>query len=203
MSTSTSTPARHQPSPGVPQQRTALPTLPTLPDLLRHQARERRDDIAVISAERRLTFGELHSSAEQLGSHLVGAGVAPDSCVGLFVEPSADLVTGVWGILAAGAAYLPLSPDYPDSRLRYMASDAGVGVVVTQPHLRARLTGLVPEGTTVVTVDEATAPAAPEGPVSPVSPVSPEGSPTRSPSTARTTSPTSSTPPAARAAPRA
>ncbi len=197
MSTSTSTPARQQPTPGIPQQRTALPTLPTLPDLLRHQARERRDEIAVISTESRLTFGQLDSSAQRLGSHLVGAGVAPDSCVGLFVEPSADLVTGVWGILAAGAAYLPLSPDYPDSRLRYMASDAGVGVVVTQPHLRARLTGLVPEGTTVVAVDEATAPAAPEGPGSAGKLAHP------SPSRARTISPTSSTPPAAQAAPRA
>ncbi|MFL3866482.1 amino acid adenylation domain-containing protein [Streptomyces griseobrunneus] len=168
MSTSTSIPARRQPAPGVPQQRTALRTLP---DLLRHQARERRDEIAVIAADSRLTFGELHSSADLLGSHLVGAGVAPDSCVGLFVEPSADLVTGVWGILAAGAAYLPLSPDYPDSRLRYMASDAGVGVVVTQPHLRARLTGLVPEGTTVVTVDDATAPSA----GSPATPEEPGG----------------------------
>ncbi|TGY96809.1 amino acid adenylation domain-containing protein, partial [Streptomyces rhizosphaericola] len=139
--------------------------------MLRHQARERRDEIAVIAADSRLTFGELHSSADLLGSHLVGAGVAPDSCVGLFVEPSADLVTGVWGILAAGAAYLPLSPDYPDSRLRYMASDAGVGVVVTQPHLRARLTGLVPEGTTVVTVDDATAPSA----GSPATPEEPGG----------------------------
>ncbi|MEW2067697.1 amino acid adenylation domain-containing protein [Streptomyces sp. NPDC007346] len=129
----------------------------SLPDLLHHQARERRDDTAVVSAEGRLTFGELHLAAQQLGSHLAGIGVSPDTCVGLFVEPSADLVTGVWGILAAGAAYLPLSPDYPDSRLRYMASDAGVGVVVTQRHLRARLTGLVPEGTSVVTVDEAAA----------------------------------------------
>ncbi|MFI0159747.1 amino acid adenylation domain-containing protein [Streptomyces albidoflavus] len=128
----------------------------SLPALLRHQARERGDDTAVTAAEGRLTFAELHSAATRMGSHLVGAGVSPDTCVGLFVEPSADLVTGVWGILTAGAAYLPLSPDYPDSRLRHMAADAGVGVVVTQSHLRARLHGLVPAGTLVVTVDEAT-----------------------------------------------
>ncbi|MFD8060205.1 amino acid adenylation domain-containing protein [Streptomyces cyaneofuscatus] len=144
MSTSTSVPA-------VLQQRASLP------ELLRHQARERGDDIAVISAEGRLTFAELHSAAVRMGSHLAGAGVSPDTCVGLFVEPSAELVTGVWGILTAGAAYLPLSPDYPDSRLRYMAADAGVGVVITQSHLRGRLHGLVPAGTLVLTVDEATA----------------------------------------------
>ncbi|MFB6652132.1 amino acid adenylation domain-containing protein [Streptomyces microflavus] len=130
----------------------------SLPGLLRRQARERRDDVAVVSAEGRLSFGELNAAAERVGSHLVGIGVSPDTCVGLLVEPSADLVTSVWGILAAGAAYLPLSPDYPDPRLRYMAADAGVQVVLTQSHLRDRLRGLVPEGTVVVTVEEATAP---------------------------------------------
>jgi len=37
--------------------------------------------------------------------------VAPDDCVGIFVEPSIDLMVGVWGILFSGSAYLPLSPE--------------------------------------------------------------------------------------------
>ncbi|MGW1139110.1 amino acid adenylation domain-containing protein [Streptomyces zhihengii] len=131
----------------------------SLPCLLRRQARAHRGRVAVCGAEGDLTFGELRDAADRIGSHLVGLGVRPDTCVGLFAEPSADVVTGVWGILTAGAAYLPLSPDYPDSRLRYMADDAGVRVVVTQPHLRGRLRGLVSEGTVVVTVREAMAAA--------------------------------------------
>ncbi|MFG2193511.1 amino acid adenylation domain-containing protein [Streptomyces sp. NPDC048639] len=129
----------------------------SLRSLLHRQARLRPDDIAVTAVGGDLTFHELKAEADRLGSHLAALGVAPDTCVGLYTEPSADLVTGVWGILTAGAAYLPMSPEYPEARLRYMVENAGVRVVVTQPHLRDRLCRLVPEGTTVVTAADAPA----------------------------------------------
>ncbi len=129
----------------------------SLRSLLHHQARLRPDDIAVTTVGGDLTFHELKAEADRLGSHLAALGVGSDACVGLYTEPSADLVTGVWGILTAGAAYLPLSPDYPEARLRYMVENAGARVVVTQPHLRDRLLRLVPEGTTVVTATDAPA----------------------------------------------
>ncbi|MET7379251.1 amino acid adenylation domain-containing protein [Streptomyces sp. NPDC005526] len=132
----------------------------SLRSLLHHQVRLRPDDTAVTAAGRDLSFRELKTEADRLGSHLAALGVAPDTCVGLYTEPSADLVTGVWGILTAGAAYLPLSPDYPEARLRYMVENAAARVVVTQPHLRDRLRGLVPEGTTVVTAADAPADSA-------------------------------------------
>ncbi len=127
----------------------------SLRSLLDYQARLRPDDIAITAAGGDLTFRELKAEADRLGSHLLALGAEPDTCVGLYTEPSADLVTGVWGILTAGAAYLPLSPDYPEARLRYMVENASARVVVTQPHLRDRLSRLVPEGTTVVTAVDA------------------------------------------------
>ncbi|GLZ30338.1 hypothetical protein Lesp02_25270 [Lentzea sp. NBRC 105346] len=72
----------------------------------------------------------------------------------MFVEPSLDLVIGVWGVLFAGAAYLPLSPEYPEERLRYMISDSGTKIVFTQASLRTRLAGLVPAGTRIITLDD-------------------------------------------------
>lgn len=123
--------------------------------LLAQQARNRPDAVAVTHSGGRLTFGGLDRAARRLGSHLVGLGVMPDTCVGLYTEPSADLMTGAWGILAAGAAYLPLSPDYPEGRLRYMVENSGTRVVVTQEHLRERARRLVPEGTLVVIAADA------------------------------------------------
>lgn len=128
----------------------------SLPALLAHQARLRPDDIAVTVSgtaddDRHLTFRGLDDAARRLAAHLVSLGVEPDTCVGLFTEASAELMTGVWGILTAGAAYLPLSPDYPEERLRFMVEDSGARVVVTQDHLRERALRLVPEGTAVVT----------------------------------------------------
>lgn len=123
--------------------------------LLTRQARQRPDAIAVTHAVGSLTFRQLDAAAARLGSYLIGIGVEPDTCVGVYAEPSADLMTAVWGILSAGAAYLPLSPDYPADRLRYMIEDSGTTVVVTQPHLLGRARGLVPAGTTVVTPSDA------------------------------------------------
>ncbi|TLS45047.1 amino acid adenylation domain-containing protein [Streptomyces montanus] len=131
--------------------------------LLAHQAGERPHAVAVTHAGGALTFRQLNAAAHRLGSHLADLGVAPDTCVGLYTEPSADLMTGAWGILTAGAAYLPLSPDYPEERLGYMLENSGTRVIVTQDHLRERARRLAPEGTTVVTLTDA--PALPSGPL--------------------------------------
>ncbi|MEV6977752.1 amino acid adenylation domain-containing protein [Kitasatospora sp. NPDC093806] len=123
-----------------------------LPDLLRAQVAARPDATAVTGADRgRLSFRELGAAADALGAHLHRLGVVADDCVGLYTEPSPELMTGAWGILCAGAAYLPLSPEYPEERIRYMIESSGTRVIVAQEHLRTRLAGLVPPGTRIVT----------------------------------------------------
>ncbi|RLU80643.1 amino acid adenylation protein [Streptomyces griseocarneus] len=122
-----------------------------LPELLRAQVRTQPDAVAVVHPKGTLKYRELGIRSTELAAFLRRAGVAGDDCVGLFVEPSMELMVGAWGILFAGSAYLPLSPEYPEERLRYMIEDAGVTVVFTQEHLRHRLTELAPQGTRIVT----------------------------------------------------
>ncbi|MFJ8431570.1 amino acid adenylation domain-containing protein [Kitasatospora sp. NPDC094019] len=152
-----------------------------LPDLLRAQAAARPDATAVTApAERgtgtgtatgtdaRLSFRELAAAADALAAHLHRLDVATDDCVGLYTEPSLALMTGAWGILHAGAAYLPLSPEYPEERLRRMIGSSGTRVVVAQEHLRSRLAELVPPGIRIVTAADVAAPvAAPDAPPQP------------------------------------
>jgi amino acid adenylation domain-containing protein len=127
----------------------------SLPDLLREQVRVMPDRAAVAFNNECLTYRELADISEHLGSYLVHLGVAVDECVGIFVEPSLDLIVGTWGILFSGSAYLPLSPEYPEERLRYMVEDAGVKIIFSQEKLRVRLAELVPPGTRIVTLEEA------------------------------------------------
>ncbi|MGV4926793.1 amino acid adenylation domain-containing protein [Streptomyces sp. BHT-5-2] len=122
-----------------------------LPHLLRQQVEARPDAVAVVCDDRSLTYRELDEAARGLAAYLRQVGADVEQSVGLFVEPSLELMTGVWGILYAGAAYLPLSPEYPESRLRYMIDDSRTRVIVTQPHLAARLAELAPTGTRIVT----------------------------------------------------
>ncbi len=122
--------------------------------LLLWQCQQQPDAVAVRTSEAELSFAELVQQAGHIAQLLLSLGQQQDQCIGLFMEPSADLICGVWGILFAGGCYLPLSPEYPQERLQYMLSDAGVSVVLTQRHLRAQLEQLVPESVTIFTVED-------------------------------------------------
>ncbi|GGV19959.1 hypothetical protein GCM10010275_71970 [Streptomyces litmocidini] len=127
----------------------------TLDRLLRTAATTARPDTpAVTSGEESLTFRELYDTAAALATHLRALGVAADARVGVFVEPSLDLMTGVWGVVLSGGAYVPLSPEYPEERVRYMIEDSGARVVLTQDRFRDRVTELAPPGTEVVVIGD-------------------------------------------------
>ncbi|MET9436087.1 amino acid adenylation domain-containing protein [Streptomyces sp. NPDC006551] len=128
--------------------------LTTLDQLLAAEAHARPDDTAVVQADETLTFRELHESAAGLATYLQDLGVAPDDRVGVHVEPSLELVIGTWGVVCSGGAYVPLSPEYPEERLRYMIEDSGARIVLTQERFRDRVTELAPPGTAVVTVED-------------------------------------------------
>ncbi|MEU8620074.1 amino acid adenylation domain-containing protein [Streptomyces sp. NPDC048623] len=128
---------------------------PLLPELLLRTAAERPADPAVISGDETVTFAGLVGRSRGLARRLRDLGVTADQCVGVFAEPSSELVSGVWAILFAGGAYLPLAPEYPEERLRYMIEHSGTKVIVAQGHLVERLTALAPAGTVIVRVEDA------------------------------------------------
>ncbi len=79
-----------------------------------------------------LTFDQLNAKANQLAHLLRSAGVGPGAIVGLAVERSFSMIIGLLGILKAGGAYLPIAPDNPADRIRYLLQDAGVRVLLVQ-----------------------------------------------------------------------
>ncbi|SAK43962.1 peptide synthetase-like protein [Caballeronia pedi] len=91
---------------------------------------------AVDGALHRMTYAELDARADRVAAALVSAGVAPDTAVALCVERSFEMVVALFGVLKAGAAYLPVDPDYPAERIAYLLDDAKPAVVLTQAHLR-------------------------------------------------------------------
>jgi len=78
-----------------------------------------------------LTYGELHARAARLASRLWMLGVRAGDRVGVRIPPSFAQVTAVLGVLMAGAAYVPLDPEYPAERLAFMAADAGLAAELT------------------------------------------------------------------------
>ncbi|MFV6031219.1 amino acid adenylation domain-containing protein [Streptomyces sp. NPDC056264] len=127
----------------------------TLDRLLYAETLHRPDATAVAHEHETLTFRELSEGALVLAQYLRSLGAAADTRVGVHTDPSLELVTATWGTVCSGAAYVPLSPEYPEERVRYMIEDSSARIVVTQEHLRARVTDLAPPGTTVVTLADA------------------------------------------------
>ena len=108
-------------------------------ELFEAQAAQTPEQIAVVSEQEALSYGELNARANQWAHYLRRMGVGPDVLVGLMLERSPAMVVALLGVLKAGGAYVPLDPQYPAERLRYMLGDAGVAVLVTEQRWLERL----------------------------------------------------------------
>jgi amino acid adenylation domain-containing protein len=99
------------------------------------QARQTPDRVALVFERQTLSYGELNRRANQLAHYLRGSGVGPNVLVGLCVKRSPEMLIGLLGILKAGAAYVPMDPDYPKERLQYILEDSKASIVLTQKSL--------------------------------------------------------------------
>ncbi|MFE9249105.1 amino acid adenylation domain-containing protein [Streptomyces sp. NPDC007088] len=111
----------------------------TVPALFERWARRTPDAPAVRDAGATLTYRELNARAEAVARHLVARGVGPEDRVAVALPRDRELVVALLGVLKAGAAYLPLDPDYPAGRLSYMLDDARPRLLLTTPEVRRRL----------------------------------------------------------------
>ncbi|WP_369215335.1 amino acid adenylation domain-containing protein [Streptomyces flavofungini] len=94
---------------------------------------------AVRSGDTVLTYGELDRAADRLAHRLARLGAGPGTLVGVFLNRSADLLTGLLAVLRTGAAYVPLDPVYPPERIRHMLDDSEALLVLTEPALSSAL----------------------------------------------------------------
>jgi len=122
--------------------------------LFEEQANQAPDRVALVWREQRITYRMLNERANQLAHLLRAKGVGPDSVVGIVAERSPELVIGMMAILKAGGAYLPIDPQLPSERIRYMLQDSGTTVVCIQEEW----SGAVPyEGATIPLTDSVAA----------------------------------------------
>ncbi|GAA2553672.1 hypothetical protein GCM10010435_25080 [Winogradskya consettensis] len=129
--------------------RTGAPVVEeTFPVLFRRQTRATPGAVAVVHPGGELTYAELADAVDALSRRLRAGGAGPGTVVGSCLAPSAERLVSFLAVMDAGAAYLPLDPDFPADRLAFMLDDAAPVLVVAQPgtELPGGVTVLPPAG---------------------------------------------------------
>ncbi|MET7419665.1 amino acid adenylation domain-containing protein [Dactylosporangium sp. NPDC005555] len=133
---------------------TAAPTeTRLLPDWFAAQAAATPRGTAVLAEGRHVSYADLDARANRLARLLAADGVGPEHTVAIAVPRSVEMVVAVLGVLKAGAAYVPVDPDYPADRVRFMLADARPGLLLTTADAADRLPGT--PGVRVVRLDTA------------------------------------------------
>ncbi|RDG36802.1 non-ribosomal peptide synthetase [Streptomyces corynorhini] len=140
-------PLSAEPLPAGPLSADATPAAGAdLVSLFAEQAARLPGHTAVSGEGGRLTYRELDERATALARSLAESGVRAGDRVGVCLRPGTGLVVALLAVLKAGAAYVPLNPDYPRERLAFVAEDTGLSTAVTDcgPEVLPRHLTLLP-----------------------------------------------------------
>ncbi|MFA4082267.1 amino acid adenylation domain-containing protein [Mycobacteroides salmoniphilum] len=118
------------------------PVTPTsIPELFAAQVVSHPDAIAIRCGQRSWTYRDLDEESNRLAHLLIEYGAGPGQCVALLSERRGEAIIGILAVLKSGAAYLPIAPAVPDSRIEFMITDAGPIAAIASAALRSRLDG--------------------------------------------------------------
>ena len=116
------------------------------PELFARQLAKTPNNIAIVFEEREYSYQALDQLSDQFKhavSLQIGGIKARDLCIGICIDKSPEAVAAMLGILKAGAAFVPLDPDYPAERIAYMVEDADISTIIAQPKHQQQLEPLI------------------------------------------------------------
>ncbi|WP_440615181.1 amino acid adenylation domain-containing protein [Cysteiniphilum sp. 6C5] len=119
----------------------------TIYQLFEDQVARTPNNIAIVFEEEELTYQELNIKSNQLARHIrqsflltTGDELMPDTLIALFLERSLEMIVSILAVLKAGAAYVPIDPNLPHQRIKYMLTDTQSQLVLTQTRVFNQLT---------------------------------------------------------------
>ncbi|GFZ30330.1 hypothetical protein CSC2_08560 [Clostridium zeae] len=111
----------------------------TIQELFEEQVVKTPENIVVGYENSNLTYKQLNESSNSLARVLREKGISSESIVGIMMERSVDMLVGIMGILKSGGAYLPIDPEYPEDRIKYMLTDSNAKLLLTQTKLMEKV----------------------------------------------------------------
>lgn len=119
-----------------------------LPNLLAEVFTNAPNQMSLVQGMKWMNFKQLQLASENVARQLLALGIQPGSHVGILLPRSIDAIVSILGILRAGACYVPIDIEYPESRISYMIEDAGLSMLITSDELMSRYQNVVPCATT-------------------------------------------------------
>jgi natural product biosynthesis luciferase-like monooxygenase protein len=107
----------------------------TIVSLFEKQVVSTPDRTAIVYEGRRMTYSELNRQANRLAGYLKELGVVHNDVIAVMCERSELMVAALFGVLKAGAAYVPIDPVYPPDRIAYILRDSGANVLLVSDGL--------------------------------------------------------------------
>jgi len=102
------------------------------------QAQKTPEKTAIIFKDHNLSFREIDEKANQLARILIEKGVTSEKIVSLMFEKSADMIVAILAVQKSGGAYLPIDPDYPQDKVRFILEDSNTQILLTHNGLHKR-----------------------------------------------------------------
>ncbi|WP_400073578.1 amino acid adenylation domain-containing protein [Zobellia russellii] len=124
----------------------------TLPQLLGSVAIASPQSEAFRYLEETMSYGDLHKKTDQLASYLISLGIKKGDRIGIYMNRCLETCIAVYGILKAGAVYVPLDPFTPINRTLAIINDCGITCLVTTPTKRRKIDNLLNEQSPIKTI---------------------------------------------------
>ena len=139
----------------------SFPTDANVHTLIERQVRKTPDATAAVFMDKSLSYKELDDIANRWAGYLRYLGASNGTLIGICMERSLNMLACLIGILKSGAAYIPLDPEYPKERLKYMVEDSGVDIILTENNLLDRIPAHI---NNIIQIDKIDIHALPPGP---------------------------------------
>ena len=124
----------------------AFPKGKTIHQLFEDQVVKTPGNIAVVFEDKQLTYKELNEKSNQLARYITAKyksttnqELQPDTPIALYLDRSLEMIISILAVLKTGAAYVPISPDFPSDRTKYILEDTNSTILLSQAHLTDKL----------------------------------------------------------------
>lgn len=114
----------------------------TLDEVLEEQVKKTPNNIAATYGDKSITYKELDEKSTKLAIKIRENGVVPDDIIGIMLYRSLEMIISIFAIIKAGAAYMPIDPDYPEDRIQYMLEDSKSKLLLTTDVLAKKAAGI-------------------------------------------------------------